>query len=288
MTASHRFYVFILGALVILPVAYVGYTGYTYYTTPLQERFYHENHQVLKPGGSWGHGLGIAGSFAMLVGVASYMIRKRSRTLARFGKLKHWLEFHIFLCTLGPALVLFHTSFKFGGIVAVSFWSMVAVFLSGIIGRFIYLQIPRSIEGRELSLQEIEELRLNVIRQITEDSLKSKFFNDLLQDPSGPASSPESTDARKGTNDRQRIDKQTLRRIRTSMVAAGYSGREIKKLLRLVKMEQRLDRRIKRLVTMQQLFRYWHVAHLPFAMVMLIIMVIHVVVTILFGYRWIF
>ena len=40
-------------------------------------------------------------------------------------------------------LVLFHTAFKFGGIVAVSFWSMVAVFLSGIIGRFIYIQIPK-------------------------------------------------------------------------------------------------------------------------------------------------
>ncbi len=63
---------------------------------------------------------------------------------------------------MGPILVLFHTAFKFGGIVAVSFWSMVAVFLSGVIGRFIYLQIPRSIEGRELNLYEVKEMRSNV------------------------------------------------------------------------------------------------------------------------------
>ncbi|MEZ4892884.1 MAG: hypothetical protein R2778_07680 [Saprospiraceae bacterium] len=39
---------------------------------------------------------------------------------------------------------------------------------------------------------------------------------------------------------------------------------------------------------MQKLFKYWHVAHLPFALVMLvIIMVIHVGVTLALGYRWI-
>ena len=70
--------------------------------------------------------------------------------------------FHIFLCTLGPILVLFHTSYKFGGLVVISFWSMVAVFLSGIIGRFIYIQIPRTIEGRELSLNEIREMKSDV------------------------------------------------------------------------------------------------------------------------------
>jgi hypothetical protein len=39
---------------------------------------------------------------------------------------------------------------------------------------------------------------------------------------------------------------------------------------------------------MKNIFKYWHVAHLPFAIVMLTIMVIHVVVTIVFGYKWIF
>ena len=63
---------------------------------------------------------------------------------------------------------------------------------------------------------------------------------------------------------------------------------EYKNLLSLVKHEITLNRRIERLDTMQNLFKYWHVAHLPFALVMLIIMVIHVGVTIVFGYRWIF
>jgi len=56
----------------------------------------------------------------------------------------------------------------------------------------------------------------------------------------------------------------------------------------LVKHEIALNRKIERLVTMQNLFKYWHVAHLPFALVMLVIMIIHVAVTVAFGFRWIF
>ena len=59
-------------------------------------------------------------------------------------------------------------------------------------------------------------------------------------------------------------------------------------VLTLVKSEITINRRIDRLQVMQNLFKYWHVAHLPFALLMLIIMVIHVAVTIVFGYRWIF
>jgi hypothetical protein len=38
---------------------------------------------------------------------------------------------------------------------------------------------------------------------------------------------------------------------------------------------------------MKRIFRYWHVIHLPFALIMLIIMAIHVGVVIYFGYLWI-
>ena len=59
-------------------------------------------------------------------------------------------------------------------------------------------------------------------------------------------------------------------------------------MIDLVKDDISMKRKIGRLDLMQNLFKYWHVAHLPFALVMLIVMVIHVAVTIVFGYRWIF
>jgi len=147
--------------IVIVTFLILYSTGKTYYQTSIEERLFHPANNSLKPSGIFGHGLGVVGTFLMLFGMIMYITRKRVKALSRWGSLKHWLEFHIFLCTLGPMMILFHTSFKFGGIVALSFWSMVAVWLSGVIGRFIYIQIPRSIEGRELSLSEVRGLKTN-------------------------------------------------------------------------------------------------------------------------------
>ncbi|MDX1407907.1 MAG: hypothetical protein R3330_07230, partial [Saprospiraceae bacterium] len=173
----HKLYIGTLFTVAVLAIVTVSYMGLPYYQTDLTERFYHEGHDLWKPSGVIGHGLGILGTLMMLFGVSSYMIRKRVKRFRRLGVLKHWLEFHIFLCTLGPFLVLFHTAFKFGGIVAISFWSMVGVVLSGVIGRFIYIQIPRTIEGRELSLSEVQEMRSGI-----EDTLESSGHLEATRD----------------------------------------------------------------------------------------------------------
>lgn len=248
------------------------YTGYSYYQTSLEERFYHTNHELLKPNGLLGHGLGIIGSISMVAGVSIYMLRKRMKSLVRFGKLKHWLEFHIFLCALGPLLVLFHTSFKIGGLVAVSFWSMVAVVVSGIIGRFIYIRIPRTIEGRELNLNEVRSLKTD-IRDIltTKYSLDKNSLSAIIE-----------------SSQENRRDRSGIRSIKQALKDNNLTRTQRSHVLKLVKNEISLNRRIDRLETMQNLFRYWHVAHLPFALVMLIIMVVHVAVSVVFGYTWVF
>lgn len=269
-------------------VAYLSWQGYSYYTNDIGERVFHADYQNLKPSGVWGHGMGILGTFLILFGVVSYIVRKRWRKISRWGTLKNWLEFHIFLCTLGPVLILFHTSFKFGGLVAVSFWSMVAVFVSGVIGRFIYIRIPRSIEGRELSLGEVSNMKKdlgNLLR--TEYQLSDDTVQVIIE-------STENIGAEESKNIFTRVwkrrmnDSRILKRVRNSLKNNQISKSQQKSVLRMVKDELVLNHRIKRLLFMQTLFKYWHVAHLPFAFVMLIIVIIHVIVTLLFGYRWIF
>ena len=80
----------------------------------------------------------------MLVGVILYSARKRVSWLGGAGGLGNWLQFHIFLCTLGPLLVLLHTTFRFGGIVSIAFWSMVLVVASGVFGRYVFARIPKA------------------------------------------------------------------------------------------------------------------------------------------------
>jgi hypothetical protein len=288
MSLGHKIYISLLVLIVITALVIFSLIGFPYYNIPLEERFFHENHNLLKPGGDWGHGLGIVGSFLMILGMLSYMLRKRVRALSRFGILKYWLEFHIFLCTLGPLMILFHTTFKFGGLVAVSFWSMVAVFLSGIIGRFIYIQIPRTIEGRELSLNEVRDLKTNIGLMLSESyHLNEESYQAVIESTKKKVERYEKNFITRFIR-RTKEDRNTLRNIRSVLKKNHLPHREMRQVVKLVRHEISLNRRIDRLVLMQNLFRYWHVAHLPFALVMLIIMVIHVTVAIVLGYHWIF
>jgi hypothetical protein len=265
-------------------------SGYQYYTTPLEQRFFNPSHTALKPSGIWGHGFGIIGTLMMIIGVAIYMIRKRVIKFLNFGYLKHWLELHIFLCTLGPVLVLYHTAFKFGGIVSVSFWSMVLVVLSGIVGRFIYVQIPRTIEGQEMGINAINDLRVNLATKVSEAiDLDQKVMNDfqMLASPERYKDLTFLQALSFSYKDFFRI-KFLMWKIERIVNKAGLPKVIRKDILHAAKAEIVLSRRIALLRTFHKLFRYWHIVHLPFAITMFVIMLIHVGVTIAFGYKWIF
>ena len=123
----------------------LNFHGMEYYTTPMEERPFHDDHDTIKPSGYFSHGLGILGTVLIIIGVTMYSTRKRIRALWKIGRLSRWLEFHIFLCLLGPILVVYHTTFKAGGIAAISLWCMISVAASGVVGRFLYVLIPRNI-----------------------------------------------------------------------------------------------------------------------------------------------
>lgn len=256
----HRLSLTLYSLIILISIIVLTYIGFTYYNKPIEERFFDPNYALLKPSGIIGHGLGIVGSFLIVFGLFSYMIRKRVKRFVRVGALKYWLEFHIFLCTLGSIFIVYHTTFKFGGIVSVGFWSMAIVWSSGVIGRFIYLQIPHTIEGRELSLREIQDIKSDLDLE-----LMNKYQIDISEIKS---------------------NKFSLKRLR--LISRNITTAEFKKVKKLIRAEKRISRRIERLDRMQNLFTYWHVAHLPFALIMLIIMVIHIAVVLTFGYKWIF
>ena len=44
------------------------------------------------------------------------------------------------------------------GLAGIAYWIMIAVMLSGLVGRYLYSQIPRRINAAELSLQEMQAM----------------------------------------------------------------------------------------------------------------------------------
>lgn len=269
--------------IVLIVTIYLIYTGMSYYNMPLEERYYHPRHDWFKPSGTMGHGLGILGTLMIFFGVTIYILRKRYNFLSHYIRLKYLLEFHIFLCVLGPILILFHTSFKFGGIVSIAFWSMVAVVLSGVIGRFIYIQIPRSIEGRALGLDEVKRLRSDLAFELSNHASMS---HDTVQVISGLSQKIKLGQSSFTARIMDGI--KTRKKINKILKQKQVPRSERSKIMGMIKREATLAGKIERLQTMQKIFKYWHVAHLPFALVMLIIVVIHVLVTLAFGYKWIF
>ena len=276
-----------MAGIVLLTAVVLSYYGISYYSTSLEERFYHTAHDYFKPSGIFGHGLGIVGTLLIFIGVTSYIFRKRYKFMARWGRLKHWLEFHIFLCSLGPVMILFHTAFKFGGIVSIAFWSMVAVVASGVVGRFIYIQIPRSIEGQALNLGEVKALKTNIGAFLKDHyHLEEQSYAVILE--AVKVKPFQETGSLAGSIiNKHREDYHTLRKVRHLLKENQLSRPDIRKITKLVRNEISLNNRIEQLHTMQKLFKYWHVAHLPFALIMLVIVLLHIGITLAFGYTWI-
>ena len=279
----HHLYIATLVIIEIVVFVLLVHKGYDYYKLPLEERPFSEVHKALKPGGMLGHGYGIIGTLMMIVGVFGYMIRKRVKALYRLGRLKYWLEFHIFLCTLGPMLVIFHSAFKFGGLISISFWSMVAVVLSGVIGRFIYIQIPRTVEGEELNIEDIQEMQEKIKTDLRDNyDIKEETYKKLVSFLDSKEETPGilATIFNFNFSERKKLSK-----IK-SLLKKEISKEHFNDFINLIKKEISLNTKISHLSLMKKLFGYWHVIHLPFALIMLIIAIVHVGIAIAFGYTW--
>ena len=287
----HKVFVFFLIAAGLLSALVIWIHGAGYYTTPLEDRPFHPQYSTLKPTGLLGHGYGVIGSLMITVGVILYSSRKRWRPMANVGRIKNWLEFHIFLCLFGPMLVVYHTTFKIGGLVAVSFWSMAAVVLSGVIGRYFYVQIPKGIHGNELSSQDLvtenEKIAETLRKQFGFDADLLKLIDSVAL-PSRPVVEMGLMEVISFfiVNDLTRRSR--LRTLFEKLERRGLGAQVLSRIRVMASRRIMLTRRIAFLQQFKKIFHYWHVVHLPFSIVMFVILSIHVGVAIAFGYTWTF
>lgn len=278
---------FIKYALYIISLSFLIYIVYNYcefYLLEFAKRPRHSDYQILKPGGFLSHGLGIIGSFMMLL-LLFYSLRKRTGIIGKTGALSRWLDIHIFFGTIGPLFIILHSTFKLNGIVSVSFWSMVLVALSGFFGRYLYIQIPRSIRGKELTIDEIHKHENYLGKKLNEEyQLDNREVEQLEKAVAGSV---------KGGliglafSDFSRIFRlyaiqRQLRRRK------NIPKKKSKELIEVITQKALLNRRIDFLSRVHKLFHYWHVFHKPFAVIMYIVMFVHVGIAIWLGYTWIF
>jgi hypothetical protein len=259
-----------------------GLDGWAYYTTPLAVRGYSPVHRLLRPSGPVGQTLGVAGAALMLVPFF-YMGYKRLRRAKSGTNLKRLLEVHIFCGIVGPVLVTFHTAFKFNGLVSAAYWSMVLVALSGFVGRYLYVRIPRTMRGVELSQAELDDRTAAL-----HDELQWTAGADLL----GALDRLEADIAARPPSWFSGVGDRGLRRSMTELaqLLERRSGRAASARLHDALEERvRLQQRRHTLAATKRLFDLWHVFHLPLVWVMFAIVSLHVGVAVYLGYvpfRW--
>ncbi|HEY5995070.1 MAG TPA: hypothetical protein VIU46_10790 [Gallionellaceae bacterium] len=111
---------------------------------------------LYKPGDKIGYNMGLVGGLMMLT-LLFYPIRKRIHFMRNWGLLPKWFKWHMIFGILGPALIVFHSTFYIGSINAgVAAACMLLVSGSGIFGRFFYTKIHYGLYGREASLKQLE------------------------------------------------------------------------------------------------------------------------------------
>ena len=265
--------------------------GYSYYTTPIAERPHHLDYRQLRPAGKLGLIYGITGASMMII-MLVYTVRKRSKILGKRPRLSSYLNFHIYLGIIGPLFVTLHTSFKVQGLVSISYWSMVAVALSGFFGRFLYKQIPRNINDQELSLIQIEE---SIRRTVNTFRERGKLF----EDAHNVLISQLDRIYSKGNKGALTA---ILYLMTLNLVQPFIRGRFRRKVRRIIpitgtqynelfdaaRRQSVLRMQVSILTDVQRMFHFWHVVHKPFAIIMYIVMGIHIGVALWTGYGWIY
>ena len=121
-----------------------------YYGSTRLQRPFHDDHSTLRPSGSVGLSLGIIAMVLFVLNLG-YIVRKQLLTVPRLGSLRSWMDAHVLTGLIGAGLIALHSAMApASALGTLAVVAMTVTVGTGIIGRTIYIQIPRSLEGREL------------------------------------------------------------------------------------------------------------------------------------------
>ncbi len=270
--------------------------GWDYYTLDLAQRPFSDKHHFLKPSGVIGLKLGFLG-LGVFFAIFLYPLRKHWPWLMRQGSTRHWLDIHVLLGLTAPFIIAFHASFKFQGFAGVAFWIMAAVSASGVVGRYLYSQIPRRVNAAELSRKEIQELQAQMAAELADQHLLPQAgLRQMLHLPS------------QQTVDRLPIviaiiymmllDVGRVFRVAKLRRHALHGGQylttffglfptrnhALERAIATAREEAALSKRILFLSRSEKVFHLWHVVHKPFSYTFAVLAFIHIAVVMMMGY----
>jgi TRAP-type C4-dicarboxylate transport system permease small subunit len=289
-----RLLAWLLALALVLVIA--GY-GFNYYMLSAADRPFSPKHEALRPSGPIGIKIGMFGVFLFFL-IYLYPLRKKWGWLGRMGNSRHWLDFHVVLGTTAPIVIAFHSTFKFGNIAGMAFWSMMAVTISGFVGRYLYSQIPRNLNAAELTLKEMLEIEESMRQELAEQKLTfGKRMESLYDLPT-----PEDVQHMPMLLalvymiliDLKRPFQLSLLRLQSAGIGQWMgsmfglkrtSDLKLERAIVVARKQAALSKRILFLTRTQQVFLLWHVVHRPFSYAFAILAIAHIGLALYMGYR---
>jgi|SRR5271169_854419 len=292
----HRARLVALYVLAVVTNLAIFFYGFDYYKLSSVDRPFSPKHHMLRPSGPIGLYLGFVG-VALFVGIFLYPLRKHWTWLGTKGSTRHWLDIHVMMGLTAPFIVAFHSTLKFRGIAGMAFWIMFAVSASGVVGRYLYAQIPRKVTTAELSMREVQELQDQLSLELARQNvLPEADLRALLRMPD--ANSVKRLPIVIALVYMMILD--VVRRFRVASLrrhalsfgesAATLGGflrtrhRELERAIQAAAEEAALLKRILFLSRSQKVFHLWHIVHKPFSYAFAVLAMIHIGLQFVLGY----
>jgi len=281
----HRLIAGFIGLAAVLFAAVIAgciVYGAEYYVLPLTERVDHPLHNLMRPGGPVGLLTGIGGTTLML-SLLLYSVRKSLLKIRFLGPMPLWLAFHIVCGVFGPLLIVVHSGLAWPeGLIAVGFWCMVLVALSGIFGRYVYGHFPKVASGQASDLKaaqgQLADLRAQLVAQ-TPGAAGASIGEAvvLARDLEYPGGSLVGL---------FRLDWEVRRRkraIKGILAGASLAPTVRSAAAKTLFAQLHMTRSVETYHVAARWLRLWHLFHLPLAKAMYLIVAIHIAEALVFG-----
>ncbi len=246
---------------------------------------------------SVGYFLGLIGGSLMLL-ILLYPARKHLKSFNKMGPVKFWYRLHLIIGLSAPTMIILHANFlqaRENRSISVNdrwtFYAMLAVVISGIIGRFFYRQVHGTLTQKHYSLDQMRKYMLDQRKifdhhiHLTEKQMglidnfedylrkKTNFMVHLFSLPF----------IRLRANKMAKLLKKSIKQqLYTSDDAKKMTRREKNNLMR--KYRHMIDsyfsviRKVGNFAFYERLFSVWYLFHFPFYIVLIALAILHVVV----------
>jgi hypothetical protein len=203
-----------------------------------------------------GHLIGIAGALLMCCTLI-YPFRKRVQK--KRGK-KNPLNPHIYYGLIGPCLVVVHSAHKFSSLIGVvCFLSMFLVVISGIVGKFLFRRVNRTLKQQQMDLSLLTE-RFEKVRKEA-NVLKACVRETNTTEPEDETVAEGEELEYKWNRKYEELLDVAHSLAETEYVVKAFSGTKL-------------------------LFRRWLRIHYLLALLLFSMMIVHILASFYYGIRW--